>query len=152
MPDKGCRHLAMVFNHLFATRGVRVGNSFVAMVLRESRRAIERERKSWRQRKPRIVSANDVWALDITGIPDRNRRSYPVLGILDHGSRRILYLGTIRAKASIALLQTLLDTIETFGKPDVLRTDNEPAFTSRLFRGWLRLLGIRHQRTQLHSP
>lgn len=76
MPDKGCRHLAMVFNRLFAKRGVREGKSFVAMVLRESRREIERERKRWRRRKPGIVSANDVLSLDVTGIPDRNRRSY----------------------------------------------------------------------------
>ncbi|MDR2581280.1 MAG: integrase core domain-containing protein, partial [Fibromonadaceae bacterium] len=46
----------------------------------------------------------------------------------------------------------LLDVIEKFGKPKVIRTDNESVFTSRLFRFALWLLGIRHQRIMLHCP
>jgi transposase InsO family protein len=38
------------------------------------------------------------------------------------------------------------------GKPKVLRTDNEACFCSRRFRWGLRLLGIRHQRSDLGCP
>lgn len=142
----------MVFNRLFERRRMKVGKSFVAMVLRESRREIEIERKRWKTRKPRFIGHNAVWAIDITGVGDKNRQSHPVLGILDHGSRRILSLGTLRTKASVALLRILLDTIEAFGKPQALRTDNEAVFTSRMFRFGLWIMGIRHQRTELHCP
>ncbi len=46
----------------------------------------------------------------------------------------------------------LTESIRRFGKPHAVRTDNEPVFTSRVFRLALLLLGIRHQRTDLHSP
>ncbi|MDR2581667.1 MAG: hypothetical protein LBC85_11845, partial [Fibromonadaceae bacterium] len=61
-------------------------------------------------------------------------------------------LQAIGGKASIVLLRILLDVIEKFGKPKVIRTDNESVFTSRLFRFALWLLGIRHQRIMLHCP
>lgn len=45
-----------------------------------------------------------------------------------------------------------LDAVERLGKPQILRTDNEPIFRSRLFRLSLWFLGIRHQRTTPHCP
>ena len=45
-----------------------------------------------------------------------------------------------------------LDTIERYGTPQAIRTDNEAIFHSRLFSTGLRLLGIRHQVTELHCP
>ena len=46
----------------------------------------------------------------------------------------------------------VLIAIGTHGKPDAIRTDNAPQLTSKRFRGFLRLLGIRHQRTDVGSP
>jgi len=152
MPEKGCRHIALVFNRIFEKRCMRVGKTFVADVLRESAREIESERRRWKRRKPRVVEPNDVWAMDITGLPDSNRKSHPVLGIIDHGSRRIVGLHAIETKASLALLRWLIEAIEHFGKPRALRTDNEAIFTSRLFRFGLWWMGIRHQRTEKHCP
>lgn len=39
-----------------------------------------------------------------------------------------------------------------FGRPRAVRTGNEAAFTSRLFRFALWVLGIRRQRTEPHRP
>lgn len=74
------------------------------------------------------------------------------LGLIDHGSRTCLALRELKTKGSIVLLRALLDAIELYGKPKALRTDNEAAFTSRLFRFALWFLGVRHQRTALHCP
>jgi len=52
----------------------------------------------------------------------------------------------------VAVLRQLLDLFERYGTPKVLRTDNEPAVRSRLFRVVLRLLGVRHQRTDPFAP
>ncbi len=58
----------------------------------------------------------------------------------------------LRTKASIALIREILDAVERFGKPKILRTDNEAVFTSVVFRGALFLLGIRHQLTLPGAP
>jgi transposase InsO family protein len=46
----------------------------------------------------------------------------------------------------------LAQAIRRYGKPRILRTDNEAVFTSRTFRLGLLLLGIRHQRIDAHCP
>jgi transposase InsO family protein len=76
----------------------------------------------------------------------------PVLLLLDHGSRACLALREGRSRSAVALLRALLDAIERFGQPRILRTGNEPVFTSRLFRWALIVLGIRHQRTAPFAP
>ncbi|MCK9183330.1 MAG: transposase family protein, partial [Fibrobacteraceae bacterium] len=75
-----------------------------------------------------------------------------VLGIIDHGTRRCLSLKSITDKASVTLLKALIQAIETYGKPKVIRTDNESVFTSKLFRFGLRILGIWHRKSQIHCP
>ena len=55
-------------------------------------------------------------------------------------------------KSSITLLRHLLDTIERYGKPKSIRTDNEVVFTSLLFRVCLSFLSIQRQTTQIASP
>ena len=61
-------------------------------------------------------------------------------------------LKALRDKASNTLLRSLIDGIEQFGKPGIIRTDNEAVFVSRLFRFGLWALGIKHQRTEKCCP
>lgn len=75
-----------------------------------------------------------------------------IFGIIDHGSRRVLKLETLRQKSSIALLRLLLEAIEHYGKPKSIRTDNEAIFASWTFAFALRWLGIYHQRIGPHCP
>jgi putative transposase len=42
--------------------------------------------------------------------------------------------------------------IGRYGKPKAVRTDNERVFTSALFNLFFTMVGIKHQRIQLHSP
>ena len=72
--------------------------------------------------------------------------------MVDHGTRACLTLRDIPANTSVAILRLLLDAIELYGKPKVLRSDNGSTFTSRLFRFALFWLGIRHQRTEPMAP
>jgi len=66
--------------------------------------------------------------------------------------RRHCYEIALETKSSWTLVRKLAESIRRFGKPQAVRTDNEPVFTSRVFRAALLLLGIRHQRTDLHCP
>jgi hypothetical protein len=75
-----------------------------------------------------------------------------LLGVLDHGTRAGLALQALERKTTVVVLRALLDLVERFGRPVVLRTDNEATFTSRLFHFALFVLGIRHQRTKPFAP
>ena len=151
LPAHGCRKIATVFNHLHHRRGQSVGKTFVASALRGRQQEILRLRQHLKHRKPRPVPRNLVWALDLTFLPDP-ARPRAVLGLLDHGSRACLTLRELRTRTAVALLRALLDAIERFGTPRSLRTDNDPVFTSRLFRFGLFLLAIRHQRIAPFAP
>ena len=63
-----------------------------------------------------------------------------------------LTLKKIKDKSSITILRCILAAIDQFGKPQIIRTDNEGIFTSKPFRFSLWGLGIKHQTTALHCP
>jgi putative transposase len=149
MPDAGCRTIAAVFNRLHAKRGMTVSKSWVAKVLKKNADNIREIRREIRKRKPRKQPKNIVWALDLTTMSAAGKL---IFGIIDHGTRACLALRELPLNSSIAILRLLLDAIELYGKPKVLRSDNGPTFTSRLFRFALFWLGIRHQRTEPMAP
>ena len=109
-------------------------------------------RKNLKHTKPKAVPLNWVWAMDLTGKTDTQGVLHMLLGLVDHGSRAVLCLQALSNKSSWTLLGHLFLTIGKYGKPRAVRTDNEAVFCSRLFRGGLRLLGIRHQRTDPGCP
>lgn len=150
MPD-GARKVADTFNFLHAHRGQTVGKTFVAELVKKHHEEILHLRQKLKHCKPRKVPKNLLWALDLTLLPGPEGPR-PVFGLLDHGTRICLSLSALRNRSAIGILRCLLDAIERFGKPAILRTDNEPIFTSRLFRLGLWLLSIRHQRTAPHCP
>ncbi len=130
-----------------------VGKSFVADVVRRHRLDVVRRRREMKHRKPRQLPKNLIWATDLTFVADELAdKPRPVLGLIDHGTRACLRLQQMRTKASIALIREIFDAIERFGKPKILRTDNEAVFTSVVFRGALFLLGIKHQLTLPGAP
>ncbi|MEO8197861.1 MAG: integrase core domain-containing protein [Thermoanaerobaculia bacterium] len=150
MPGRA-RKIADTFNYLYAHRGQTVGKTCVAELVKKHHEEILRLRQQLKHRKPRKVQKNLIWALDLTFLPGP-QGPRPVFGLVDHGTRVCLSLTALRDRSAIGILRHLLDALERFGKPAILRTDNEPIFTSRLFRFTLWLLGIRHQRTAPHCP
>ncbi len=142
MPDAGCRRIADTFNQLWEEkRGETVGKSYVYLRIKESKAEIRNLRRKLKHKPPAPLPRNLTWGMDLTFID-----SQPILGILDHGTRANLALLPLRTKATVQILRVLLDVIEKFGLPKHVRTDNESCFTSRLFRSFLRILGVKHQR------
>jgi len=76
----------------------------------------------------------------------------PVLGTLDHGTRRLLRLRPLVDRSTIGVLRVLLDAIESYGRPTFLRTDNEAIFNSLLMQFALWVVGIRKQTTDPFCP
>ena len=109
-------------------------------------------RRQIKNAKPRPLSRNSVWAIDLTGKVTLDGRTRLVLGILEHASRAALRLEAIESKSSWVLIDRPAATIRRYGKPQSIRTDNESVFVSRVFRLALRLPGVRHQRSGPHCP
>ena len=129
-----------------------VSKSYCANQIKKHLYEIQIIRRNIKQKKPKALAKNIIWATDLTTVTDINKSQNKVIGIIDHGSRSCLSLQHLPTATSITILRALLNAIELYGKPKCLRTDNERIFTSRLFRFSLYLLGIKHQRSMVCCP
>lgn len=153
MPHDGCRSLSDIFNRKFAvSHNMTVGKTYVSNTIRKHCHEILLLRRQIKNAKPKAVPHNLIWALDLTGKTTLDGQTCLVLGIIEHASRAALMLEALHSKSSWTLVGKLVDSIKRYGKPKMIRTDNESVFTSRVFRLVLFVLGIRHQRTDLHCP
>jgi putative transposase len=156
LPRAGYRTLAYCFNLRHASqpdghgRAVSVSKSFVSGLLREQRLAAVRacQRAYAVKREP----IQTTWGMDLTGLPTMDGSSVAVFGVIDHGSRAILSLSPVVRRNSLVLLGKLLIAMGSYGLPRAVRTDNEAVFKSFMFKGILKLLGVRQQFTALASP
>jgi putative transposase len=147
-----CRKLMAVFNRRHMADGMRVGKTFVDDLLRAHAAEIRLERLRLKRRVYGPGPRNVVWGMDGTGKTDEEGKLHFLLGIVDHGTRRCVTLEALHDKRSVTLVRALCDAIEQHGTPKVIRTDNEAIFQSQVFKTALKMLGIRHETTELHCP
>lgn len=153
MPEAGCRTLPRCFNRRFAhSKYMTVGKTYVSEIIQKYQYEIQILRKNIKHRKPHPIPLNLFWGVDLTGKTDELGKPHNILGIIEHGSRANLTLSALKDKATISLLRNLLDTIEYYGKPKIIRTDNERCFTSNLFSISMWCLCIKHQRIDRGCP
>lgn len=153
MPQAGCRTLATLCNRRYAaSRKITIGKTYVSQVIRQHHYEIDILRRKLKHTPPRSIARNLIWGIDLTGKTDTHNKLHFIFGVIDHGSRVVLTLQALHNKSSRTLLTCLLDAIRRYGKPKIIRTDNEAIFTSRLFRYGLKLLGIRHKPSQPAHP
>lgn len=153
MPQAGCRTIADICNRRYAaSRHITVGKTYVHQVLQRHKYEIQILRRNLKHAKPKAVPRNLIWGLDLTGKTDAHGKLHPLLGIIDHGSRALLHLQALHDKTSRTLIASIGHVIRAYGKPRIIRTDNEAIFTSKQFRVGLKKLGIRHQRTTPGCP
>ena len=153
MTHSGCRKIADAFNRRFEmSKNMTVGKTYVSNTIRQYYYEIAILRRQIKMTKPRLVPHNLVWAIDLTGKTTLDGKTQMILGIIEHASRAALVLEALRSKSSWTLVGKLVAAIKRYGKPKMIRTDNEAIFTSRVFKLALKLLGIRHQKIDLHCP
>ncbi len=153
MPNDGHRKIASAFNRLHVQRhNMTVGKTYVGDTIRNNLYEIQVLRRQLKHKRPKPVPKHLIWGLDLTGKTDAEGKQHAVLGILEHHSRACLALSAIADKSTLTLLRCLLDLIERYQKPKIIRTDNEAVFTSRLFKLGLWLMRIKHQRTEVACP
>jgi transposase InsO family protein len=146
LTGKGCRAVEKLFNRLHAARhNTTVGKSFVSYTIRHHRYEIAVMRRDIRRKPPRPVPLNDTWAIDMTGKGDLAGHVHAILGIEDHGSRKLLTLQVLKRQNAWTLLGHLFLAIGRYGVPRALRSDNASVFRSRVFRWGCQFAGIRQQ-------
>ncbi len=129
-----------------------VGKTFVANTLRDHQYEIQVLHKKLKHTPPKPIARQLVWGVDLTFKQTTQKDILPILGVIEHHSRKSLILTALKDKTTITLLTYILAAINKYGKPKIIRTDNEVVFTSKLFTLSLWLLGIKHQTIELHSP
>jgi transposase InsO family protein len=153
LTNKGCRAIERLFNRLHAARTkMTVSKSYVAYTVRRHRHEVEVLRRLIKQRPPRVVPSNHIWALDMTGKGDMSGEIHSILGIEDHGTRALLALEVLQHRNAWTLLGHLFLVIGRFGKPRAIRTDNDSVFRSWRFRVVCAWAGIRQQFTVPGCP
>ena len=144
-PHLSHRLIASIFNARFDAHSV--GKTFVGYTLKDHLYEVQILRKKLKNRPAHKVAFNATWGIDLTFI-----QKQPVLGIIEHHSRKLLTLVPLQQKSSAHILLTLLPLLTIFPKPKQIRTDNESCFTSKLMRFALWFLGIEHQKIEKNCP
>jgi putative transposase len=143
-----CRSIAYAFNrwHGCGHDHETIGKSWVAEFIKTHAGEIDAARRAMRRKPPPWFAVNHTWALDLTFLVSPDGLTFTVLGIIDHGSRRLLCLKSLPRKCTFTLLANVFLAIAEFGLPCAIRTDNESMFTSQLWGFTLKMLGILHRR------
>lgn len=108
-------------------------------------------RRGIKNKPVRAIPVNQTWGIDLTTVT-LSKQQKLVLGIVDHGSRLSIALRELKSKHSDVLLLEICRSIRQFGFPKFIRTDNEACFNSWWLKRCLKLLGIKHQKTNIASP
>lgn len=153
LPPAGCRTIAHHFNRRWAAkRQMTVSKTYVADTCRRHKYLIYEAQRKMKHRVPRPMPRNRIWGCDLLTKTDQQGQPHVALDLVDHGSRACLRLQRLADKSSLTLVWELAEAVKHYGRPQFLRTDNEAVFTSVWFTWGLRLLGIRHQRTEPGCP
>ena len=149
-----CRSIAHAFNRWHGCgHGLEtIGKSWVAEFVKQHADEIAESRRAMRRKPPPWFAVNHTWALDLTLLSSPDGLTFTVLGIIDHGSRRLLWLKALPRKCTFTLLANVFLAIAKYGLPSAIRTDNESMFTSRLWGFTLKALGILHRRGPPGQP
>lgn len=151
MPDCSGYKISDIFNRQYSHMET-VSKTYVYSVIRKYQYAILIERRNIKSRKPYPVKINRIWGIDLTGKHNSDKENMHILGIIDHGSRFNIQLKYIKDKSSKRLLFEIYKSVKNHGKPEFIRTDNDIVFRSRLFKYGLKLMGIKHQLTDIGCP
>ncbi len=111
-------------NRLYAEEGL--------AVRRHLRKLLVRERVA----EPRLIRANQEWAMDFIVDGRANGRMVLIPSVVDAFTRECLALEADTSLGNGRVTRALDRLIEERGLPENVRSDNGPGFTSRRMLGW----------------
>ena len=80
---------------------------------------------------------NHVWSYDFVHDRTHDNRSYRILTVIDEFSRESLATEPRRSYTSMDVIEELTNLFILHGRPEHIRSDNGPEFTSKAIRKWL---------------
>jgi len=151
MPGNGCGSIATTFNRLYSSKNESVSKTFVYEKLKANKYQLAMIKRDIKNRPPYSIPINRTWGIDLTTV-NLSTKQQVILDIIDHGSRLNLKLQHLKSKHSANIMLELVSAIRQFGFPTFIRTDNEHCFTSSFMKFTLKLLGIKHQKSDIACP
>ncbi len=125
---------------LLGQSGEHVNHKRVHRIYREAGLMIRRKKRKHcvRQGRPLLArtAANQEWALDFVHDAVECGRTIRVLSVVDAYTRECLALEVDTSFASRRVTRVLDQIITERGRPEAIRSDNGPEFTSRHFLAW----------------
>lgn len=88
------------------------------------------------------LQLNEEWAIDFMSDSLINGRQIRLLNILDPFNRQCKGMFIDYSIPSGRVMECLERSIEKYGQPKYLRTDNGPEFISKQFQQWMHVNGI----------
>lgn len=88
------------------------------------------------------TAVNRIWSMDFMSDSMVGGRKFRTLNIMDDGSREALAIEIDTSLSSKRVIRVLERIIEYRGKPEAIRTDNGPEFTSKDMELWAKEKGI----------
>ena len=136
---------------------------FAPLNLKRVRRIWLREGLNLRPRKRRrlVVSAKpetqarrpgQIWCMDFAHDACFNGTKIKCLAVVDEASRECVALHVARRIPAGPLVDTLKEAFALYGKPECIRCDNGPEFTSWTLKLFLLSAGVEHLLIQPASP
>jgi putative transposase len=124
-----------VVNH---KRLLRVYQEAGLAVRRRERKRLARERVGM----PVLIRPNQEWSIDFVSDALANGRAIRSLTVLDDFTKESLAIEVDTSLSGLRVTRVLDRIIAERGKPDGLRLDNGPEFTSRCFIAWAEQRGV----------
>ncbi len=130
----------------------RLRRIYCLMKLNIKRRA--KRRLPARVKEPLTVPGlvNSSWSMDFMSDSLMSGRKIRVLNVMDDFNREALSIEADTSIPAARVIRTLRDLIDWRGKPEKIRVDNGPEFTSSYFMDWCQSNGITVQFTQPGKP
>jgi transposase InsO family protein len=97
-------------------------------------------------------SPNHIWSIDFVHDKLSNHRPYKILTVIDEYTREALSVTVANTMGSSEVLEALYPLLLKRGKPEYLRSDNGPEFSSEPFKEWLTQVSIKPIQIYPGSP
>ena len=139
---------------LLRQEGYKVGRKLVRRLMQEmglytvypkenlSKRNFKEAIVPYLLRNRQIQFSNEVWSVDITYVKLQKRHMY-LTAIIDWHSRKIMGWELSDTLSTAPVLTTVRRTVEKYGTPAIINSDQGSQFTSNEYKGLLKELQIR---------
>ena len=134
-----------------------VNHKRVYRLYRNANLAVRRRKKGKRALNERVPlqlarTVNEVWSMDFVSDSLANGRRLKYLTVADDFSHECVEIAVDYGISGQYVTRVLEQAARFRGYPRVVRTDNGPEFTSRVFMAWAQSRGIRHILIQPGRP